>query len=183
VTLAESVVALSALREVRMGGSRLEHGSVLPPDLHADLRTLGVTVVTQPHFVAERGDDYLRDVDEADRPHLYRCASLLASGVPVAAGTDAPYGDLDPWRVVAAAVTRRTESGVVLGPDERVLPVRALDLLLGELRDPGGPPRQVTVGAPADLCLLDAPLADVLHEPSADRVVATVIAGRVVHAR
>ena len=184
VTLAEAVVAMAALRHVGpMAGTRLEHGSVLPPDLDGELRALAVTVVTQPHFVCDRGDDYLRDVDGRDQPHLYRCASLLAAGIPVAAGTDAPYGDLDPWRVMAAAVTRRTESGVLLGAEERVTPGRALDLLLGELHDPGGPPRRIAPGAPADLCLLDAPLTDVLRAPSADHVVATVVAGRVVHQR
>jgi hypothetical protein len=70
---------------------------------------------------------------------------------------------------------------VVLGPDEQVSPERALHLLLGDLRDPGGSPRRVAVGAPADLCLLDAPLAAVLADPSADRVATTVIAGRIVH--
>ena len=47
--------------------------------------------------------------------------------------------------------------------------------------DPGGAPRRVEVGAPADLCLLDRPLTDVLADPSADHVRATWIGGRVVH--
>jgi hypothetical protein len=39
----------------------------------------------------------------------------------------------------------------------------------------------VAVGADADLCLLDAPLAEVLADPAAERVRATVIAGELVH--
>jgi hypothetical protein len=57
----------------------------------------------------------------------------------------------------------------------------ALSLYLGDPTDPGGPPRRVTTGAPADLCLLDAPLRDVLAAPSAGRVRATLVGGRVVH--
>ena len=182
VTTAEAVVAVTALRTVGVhAGDRLEHGSVLPPDLDAELRDLGVTVVTQPCFVSDRGDDYLADVDVQDQPHLYRCRSLLDSGVAVAGGTDAPYGDPDPWHSIAAAVTRRTRSGVVLGESETVSAASALDLFLGTAGDPGGPVRRVEPGAPADLCLLDAPLDVVLREPSADRVRTTVIAGGVVH--
>jgi predicted amidohydrolase YtcJ len=182
VTAAEAVVAVTALRAVGPSkGDRLEHGSVLPHELDRDLVDLALVVVTQPTFVSDRGDDYLRDVDERDRPLLYRCRSLLDAGIGVAAGSDAPYGNLDPWRAVAAATTRRTRAGAVLGPDERLPARRALDLFLGSPADPAGAPRRVRPGALADLCLLDGPLADVLQEPAAERVVATVIGGEVVH--
>jgi hypothetical protein len=42
--------------------------------------------------------------------------------------------------------------------------------------------RRVRPGAPADLCLLDASLSQVLEEPSSDHVALTVHAG-VPHAR
>ena len=98
-----------------MEGDRIEHGAVVPLELIGRLRDLGLTVVTQPGFVAERGDEYLADVDPADRPDLWRCGSLLAAGVAVGAGTDAPFGSADPWRAVAAAIDRRTEGGAMLG--------------------------------------------------------------------
>jgi predicted amidohydrolase YtcJ len=180
VTAAEAMVAVTALRTVGfVSGDRIEHGSVLPPDL--DLA--GLTVVTQPGFVTDRGDDYLADVDPLDQPHLYRCRSLLDAGIDVAGSTDAPYGDPDPWRSIAAATTRRTRSGVVLGPAETVSATRALALFLSPQDDPGGPVRRVVPGASADLCLLDVPLDAAVREPSSDHVVATVIAGRVVHQR
>jgi predicted amidohydrolase YtcJ len=134
-------------------------------------------VVTQPHFIAERGDDYLVDVEPADHDLLYRCGSLVDAGVQVAAGTDAPYGRPDPWAAIAAAVSRRTSSGAVINERERVAAQRALDLFLGNPLDPGGRPRRVAVGAPADLCLLRAPLDQVLSHPGAELVAATVIGG------
>lgn len=160
-------------------GDRLEHGAVIPAELVAEVAGLGLTVVTQPHFVAERGEAYARDVDPEDLPHLYRCRSLMEAGVPVAAGSDAPFGSADPWAAVAAAVHRRTPSGRVLGPGERLDPRRALGLFLGSPLDPGGPPRRVRPGVAADLVLLDAPLDDVLAAPSAARVRLTVIGGEV----
>lgn len=158
-------------------GDRVEHAAVVDPAAALALAALGVTVVTQPNFVTERGDRYRADVDEADRPHLWPCGGLLAAGVPVAAGTDAPFGRPDPWRAMAAAVHRRTASGAVLGPDERIAPARALDLFLGPLEDPGGPPRRVLEGALADLCVLDRPRADALADLATVEVAATVIGG------
>lgn len=175
---AETVLAVDALRRAApRHGDRLEHAGLLPVELSADLAQAGITVVTQPHFLAERGDDYLADVDPADHDLLYRCGSLIAAGVPVAAGTDAPFGRPDPWAAMAAATARRSASGAVVGPDERIDTRRALDLFLGGPLAPGGQPRRVEPGIVADLCLLDAPLDAVLAEPSRERVAATVISG------
>ncbi len=181
VTRASLVLLLAALDVAGAGpGDRVEHGAVVPPELHGELRRHGLTVVTQPNFVCERGDRYLVDAEPDDRPHLYPCAGLLAADVPVAASTDAPFGHPDPWRALAAATTRRTAGGRTLGPDERVDHRRALDLLLGPPDDPGGPPRRVEAGAPADLCLLHEPLAALDAGTTCDVVRTTVIGGRVV---
>lgn len=162
-------------------GDRIEHGGVIPSEAIPQLRSMGLTVVTQPGFVFERGDRYLAEVPRAEQADLYRCASLIAAGVPVAASSDAPYASPDPWAGVAAAAGRITREGRRVGVEERLAPRRALDLYLSDQSVPGGPARHVEVGAPADLCLLSAPLAEVLAEPSAARVRATVIAGELVH--
>jgi predicted amidohydrolase YtcJ len=148
-------------------GDRVEHGSVVPDDLAGDLLRLGLTVVTQPGFVAERGDEYLAEVDPDDLPFLYRCRSLLALGVPVLASTDAPYTRPDPWRAIAAAVERRTPRGEVLGARERMSAADALALFTD------GP---VAVGRPADLCILSAPL----RAPADVEVAATIRDGAVI---
>ena len=89
------------------------------------LARLGVRVVTQPGFLPDRGDDFLRDLPSDDRPDLYRCATLRQACIPVALSSDAPYGPLDPWAVIAAATARRTASGQVVGPGERMWFIRA----------------------------------------------------------
>jgi predicted amidohydrolase YtcJ len=182
VTRAALVLALAGWAEVgAWPGDRIEHGAVIPLELATVVAELGLTVVTQPGFVAERGDDYLRDVDADDRDDLWRCATLRIAGVPVAGSTDAPFGDADPWRAIAAAVERRTRRGAVLGADERLPASDALDLFLSPLRQPGGPPRRVEAGRPADLCLLDRPLEAALREPSSAAVRLVLRAGRVIH--
>ncbi|MFA5886111.1 MAG: amidohydrolase family protein, partial [Acidimicrobiia bacterium] len=179
VTRVALVLCLAAFDEAggRLG-DRLEHGGVIPPELHDAVRRHRLAVVTQPRFVAERGDAYLAEVDADDVPWLYPCRTLLEAGIPVAAGSDAPYADVDPWRSIEAATQRTTQSGAVLGVDERVDARAALDLYLGLWDRPGGTPRRVAVGEPADLCLLSEPLAVTLRHPAATEVAATIIAGR-----
>ncbi|WP_068164949.1 amidohydrolase family protein [Rhodococcus phenolicus] len=174
------LILLVALEEAgTVPGDRIEHGALIPAESITQLRRRGLTVVTQPGFLAHRGDDYLRDIDSRDLPDLYRCRSLLDGHVPVALSSDAPYGPLDPWTVIGAASTRRCPTGEIVGPAERLGPSEALDRYLAPLDDPGGPARTVRVGADADLVLLDRPLAEVLEAPHADRVRATVIRGEV----
>ncbi|HTZ10672.1 MAG TPA: amidohydrolase family protein, partial [Acidimicrobiales bacterium] len=119
VTAPQVVLTAAALGAVgSVAGDRIEHGSVVPAGLMATLASLGVTVVTNPGLVLARGDRYLADVDPAERPDLYRAASLEAAGVGLAAGTDAPFGPADPWSAIGAAHARRTRAGRSLGPDE-----------------------------------------------------------------
>lgn len=178
VTRVALLLALAAWDEVgAREGDRIEHGAVVHPAEAVRIAGHGLTVVTQPAFVAERGDDYLADVEPGDRPHLWPCAGLLRAGIAVGGSTDAPFGPADPWRAIAAAVERRTATGQVLGPGERLEARRALELFLGPPEAPGGPARRIVAGAPADLCLLAAPLEEALRAPSASLVAATVRAG------
>jgi predicted amidohydrolase YtcJ len=132
VTAAQLVVTIAALREAGSGpGDRIEHAAVVPADCLADLADLGVTVVTQPNFVAERGDQYLDEIPTGEHGQLWRVASLLDAGIPVALSTDMPFGNGDPWAAIRAAVHRSTPSGAVLGIDECVSARTALKMFLG----------------------------------------------------
>ncbi len=184
VTRTELVLALAALEEAGVRpGDRIEHASVAPPELVAWLARLGVAVVTQPGFVRTRGDDYLRDVEPRDRPWLYRCAGFDAAGVALGGGSDAPFGDPDPWLAMQAALDRRTAAGVALAEAEALSPERALALFTTAPEQPGGAPRRVVPGAPADLCLLDRPWARARAALESVQVVATLCAGRPIHLR
>ncbi len=164
-------------------GDRIEHGGIISQAAVGQIRDLGLVVVTQPAFVLERGDRYLAEVEGGEQGDLYRCGSLLAQGVPVAASSDAPYASPDPWRGVQTAVERRTLSGRSLGAQEGVSAEAALGFYLDESAAPGRVRRRVTPGAAADLCLLEAPLTVALTEPGAARVAATIIGGHVVFER
>ncbi|WP_055639070.1 amidohydrolase family protein, partial [Streptomyces griseoruber] len=173
VTRVQLLVTLLALEEAGpVAGDRIEHAAVVPAETVGWIRRLGVTVVTQPHFPVERAAAYATDVRPDDRPHLYRCRTLAEAGVPVAAGTDAPYGTHDPWAVMRAAVERDDGEGIT--------PSAALDLFLGAPEHPSRP-RRLSVGSAADLCLLHVPLREALDVLSAQTVRAAYVGGGPIH--
>lgn len=162
-------------------GDRIEHGALIPAESIDDLRRLGLRVVSQPGFIADRGDSYLSEVEPRDLGDLYRCRSLVDAGISLALSSDAPYGPLDPWQIIRAATTRRAASGAVVGPAEKLTPMQSLTGFLSPADDPGGRPRTIRRGGPADVVLLHAPLAEVLRSPSSSAVRTTLIGGRIVH--
>ena len=183
VTEVELAYALATVGEAGSeGGDRIEHASVASDDAVAEIARLGLAVVTQPHFIEERGDLYLADVEARAQPHLYRLRAFLEAGVPLAGGSDAPFGGCDPWSAMTAAVSRRTRAGATIGGTEALTPEQALDLYL---RAPGALShrRRVTVGTPADFCLLDRPWADARGVLTSALVRATFIRGRQVFDR
>jgi predicted amidohydrolase YtcJ len=182
VTAAQLLVTIAALREAGTHpGDRIEHAAVVPSDCLADVAGLAVTVVTQPNFVAERGDQYLDEIPAAEHDQLWRVASLLRAGVPVAFSTDMPFGNGDPWAAMRAAVHRTTPSGAVLGFDECISARTALTMFLGRPDQPTQP-RAVEPGEPADLCVLSVPPETALAELDAGIVAATVIGGEIAYA-
>ena len=182
-TEVELVFALAALEDAGVvRGDRIEHAGIAPDHLVAEIARMGLWVVSQPHFISERGDQYSATVEARDLPSLYRLRAFVSAGIPLAGGSDAPFGSPDPWAASAAAVSRTTASGLHLGPEEALTPEQAISLFLA---DPIDITRQrcIEIGSGADLCLLDRPWAAARLRLSADDVKMTIAKGRVIHNR
>jgi predicted amidohydrolase YtcJ len=176
VTRAELFLTLAAIDAAGAHpGDRIEHASIAPDEAVEWIARLGLSVVTQPHFLTERAAEYAREVDAGDRPLLYRLQAWRDAGVRVAGGSDAPFGGLNPWAAMAAAVNRPPG----FGAGEALSPEAALGLFLGHPDDPGGASRRVAVGAAADLCLLDRGWAAARTDLGAVGVRMTLVAGEI----
>jgi predicted amidohydrolase YtcJ len=178
VTRTELVFAVSTLLQAgTISGDRIEHASVTD-DLTMELIVRsGLTVVTQPNLILERGSQYLDEVNPTDHPYLYRCRGFLDAGVPLGGGTDAPFGRPDPWAAMRAAVMRQTADGRVIGECEALTPQQALALFASHPEDPGGPGRRIAPGEAADLCLLKQKWSEARHRLRSDDVAATILGG------
>lgn len=182
-TEVEIVFALAALEAAGMiHGDRIEHASITDPGHVQRMAEHGIAACVQPHFVYERGDRYLLDVEARHLPDLYRLASLQAAGIVLAGGSDAPFASPDPWEAIRAAVSRQTRGGQTIGADEALTPEQALALYLADPRDLSRQ-RRIATGEAADLCLLDRPWAEARKRLSSADVRATFAGGRVIHDR
>lgn len=182
-TEVELIYALAAIDDAGAElGDRIEHASVTPDLALAEVSRLRLAVAAQPQFVHERGDHYRADMDQSTWPHLYRLRAFLDAQVSLAGGSDAPFASPDPWAAMAAAVSRRTREGALIGESEALTPEQALDLYLVE---PGDfrRRRRVALGTQADLCLLDRPWSQARAALSAAYVSACFIRGELVFDR
>lgn len=181
VSEVELVFALAALEEAGTEqGDRIEHASVASPELADRIAALGLAVCVQPHFVTERGDRYLQDVEPRHHGDLYRLQSLADRSIALSGGSDAPFGSANPWNAIKAATMRQTDQGQVIGPGEALSADDALALFLADPQELGRQ-RTIAPGTPADLCLLDVPWRVAQNDLDFRHVAATWRSGRLIH--
>jgi len=179
VTRAELMLTLAALEMAgAMEGDRIEHAAIADKAAIDWMKRLGVIVVTQPNFIAERIEAYSKDVETDDLPHLWRLKTFKEAGLRLAAGSDAPFGDPNPWAAMAAAVKRPRGFEA-----EAVEADTALGLYTKPWDNAGAQPRRLKVGDAADLCLLDRKWSEAKQGLGEVKVNATWINGALVYNR
>jgi predicted amidohydrolase YtcJ len=154
---------------------------------------LGVCVDTQPAWYYKDGDALVDALGTWRLRQFIGLQTWRRAGVKVAINSDhmqgfGPETSLNPWDpflTMSVAVTRKTESGQVIGPEERVSREDALRMLtidaawLSFDEDRKG---SIEVGKLGDLAILsDDPLTcdeGRIHDIQA---VTTIVGGRVVH--
>lgn len=94
------------IEKLRAAKHRLEHAEMPTASAIKQLSHFAVTASVQPVFDALWGKDDLYAARlGADRARAMNpFASLLAAGVPLTIGTDAPVTELDPWAAVRACL-------------------------------------------------------------------------------
>jgi hypothetical protein len=107
---------------------RIEHCSVCSPSLAKRISSLGMTVVTQPSFIYYNGDRYLKTVPATNLRHLYPISTLKKNGVRVAGSSDGPVVPSNPIPGIYSAISRKTESGEILLPEEAITPMEAIKM-------------------------------------------------------
>jgi hypothetical protein len=163
---------------------RIEHCSVCPPHLLRRIADLGITVVTQPSFIYFSGDRYLKTVPEDQRAHLYAIGSMMKHGLRVGFSSDFPISDANPMVGIRAAVTRMTEEGKSVLPQERISFSEALLAYTCGAASANFEEQikgSISKGKLADLVMLneDPRTVDPTHIKDI-RVVLTMIGGRIV---
>lgn len=178
VTRAELMLTLAAIEMAGpQYGDRIEHAAIADEAAIEWMLLLGLIVVTQPNFIAERAAAYLVDVDTRDHKYLWRLNGLREAGLRLAAGSDAPFGGADPWEAMHAACHRPAG----FGGNEALTPEQALALYTKPAGDAGGTSRTIEIGAAADMCLIKRPWSVARNDLEGVSVLATWIGGVLVY--
>ena len=86
---------------------RIEHCSVLNPELIKKMKRLGLIASIQPHFV--NSDFWVKERVGGKRVRwVYPFKTLIQEGLKVVSGSDCPVEPIDPLLGIWAAVTRKT---------------------------------------------------------------------------
>jgi hypothetical protein len=119
-----------ALTEMPRTGHRhrIEHCGICRPDTIDRIARLGVVPVSQPVFIIEYGDGFIRHLG-LDRIQLtYPFRTFLERGIPLVFSSDCPVSAYNPLKSVQAAVTERTGSGQSYALEEAVTVEEALEM-------------------------------------------------------
>ena len=156
---------------------RIEHAMLLWPDQVGRLARLGLLPVYQPEFLMRFGDSYTSAIGDSRAGRLMPYAETQAAGLPLVFSSDIPVIPGAPLDGVHAATTRRTPSGVMLGPRQCVSAPDGLRAYTEGAaysvfleHDRG----QITPGHRADFVVLDG-------WPETPTVSATIVGGDVVY--
>jgi len=182
-TVLDSYAAVLGGRSPNPQRHRIEHGGSMFAPLAARAALLGIVVAAQPGMLSVLGDGFAEALPERS-DELYAYASWRRAGIRVAGSSDAPVITADPLTGIRDAVLRRTGSGRVLGPGERLAVRDALAMYTTEAafamrreRDLGS----LEPGKLADFVVLDRSPLDAEPEEITDiRVLATVAGGQPV---
>jgi predicted amidohydrolase YtcJ len=169
-------IALDAFEAVGCLG-RIEHAQFLSDTDLPRFGALGVAASLQPDHAM---DD--RDVAEhywAGRTHrAFPLRSLLDAGATLLLGSDSPVSPLDPWRTIAAAVSRARDGREPWHPEQAIT---AGEAIAASART------TLEVDQPADIVVVERdPLGTHATDASAENlrsmsVYATLLGGRPTH--
>jgi predicted amidohydrolase YtcJ len=189
----DAVEAADADQPIRDRRYTLIHAYFPNPSAARRAARLGVCVDTQPAWYYKDADALVTALGEERLRPFIGLVEWLRAGVRVALNTDHMFGldpntslnPYNPFLTMYVAVTRKTEGGRVIGPEQAVSREEALRMMTvnaAYLSFDEGKKGSIEVGKLGDLAVLSDDFMSCPPERIKDiRVLATVLGGEVVH--
>lgn len=159
---------------------RIEHCSVLNPELIRRMKKLGLLASVQPHFVPS--DFWVVDrVGRARARWVYPFRTLMHEGLTVVSGSDCPVEPISPILGIWAAVARKSFPEEALTAEEALKTYTQNAAFASFDENERG---TIEVGRLADLTILsEDPLGVLPDDIRKIKVQMTIVNGKVVYAR
>ncbi len=163
---------------------RIEHVSLLMPDLLDRIKRLGLGVSVQPHFILT--DWWVVDRLGNRAKWVYPLKSIVESDILAVASSDAPVEPLNPWLGIYAAVDRGRNEYLDIwsvSPNEALSVDEALRLYInGKILSGTFNTDKIVKGMVADLVVLDMEqLSRNIKKISDTQIYMTLVDGKIVY--
>jgi len=99
---------------------RIEHCGICRPEFFGRLRESNFIAVSQPIFLPEYGDGFIRHLGEERALLTYPFRTFLNAGVHLVFSSDCPVSAFEPLKGIQAAVEEKTGSGADYVPAEAI---------------------------------------------------------------
>ena len=117
------LMVLDALESAESGTRvrhRIEHCSIVTPQILTRMARLGVMAVPFGSYAWFHGDTLIDWYGSTRLQRMFAHRSMLDAGITVAGSSDYPCGPWEPLLGLQSCVTRRSRTGVDVGPSQRV---------------------------------------------------------------
>jgi len=164
---------------------RLEHNSCCPKKSLEKITELGVTPSSSIGYMFGLGDQYAENFGPERVRWLHPHKTMKEMGIIAGGNSDCPVTFYSPFIQMYAAVTRKSSTGQVIGPEEAISVMDTIRVYtwngayLGKDDDKLG---SLELGKLADLIVLDRDILSIPQEEIKDiKVLTTIVDGKIVY--
>ena len=164
---------------------RLEHNSVCTPKQLKRIKELGVTPSSSIGYMYGLGDQYAENFGEERSRWLHPHRTMKEMGIIAGGNSDCPVTYYSPFVQMYAAVTRKSSSGQVVGPEETIDVMDTIRVYtwngayLSKEEDKVG---SIEPGKLADMIVLDRDILTIDPDDLLNvQVLTTIVDGKIVY--
>jgi len=162
---------------------RLEHATEFIPEFYLKYQSKNLFLIYNPNFIYDHGDFYIENQDEFEIESLFNLAESMNKGYNVGLGTDAPFGNYNPFRMIFTALNRITKNNKIIKSETKINIediLKAFSINNARALNTNGTTGSVNIGKNADLIILNNDINSLCDDSEIlnTKVIHTIINGK-----
>ncbi len=99
---------------------RLEHATEFFPNTYKAYNDKKLHLIFNPNFIYDHGDFYIQNQDDFDIDSIFNLNDSYKYKFNIGAGTDSPFGSIDPINIINSSINRTTKNKNIIGNKNKV---------------------------------------------------------------